>query len=93
MDKQYIGKKKINIIEEAIDDMKNEHPLNRGLSFLIRAKNEEFMVAQCLQSIVDIAEEIIFVDNNSTDRTLEIATLLAEKYPNIFVYQYLLRIY
>lgn len=88
MDKQYIGKKKINIIEEAIDDMKNEHPLNRGLSFLIRAKNEEFMVAQCLQSIVDIAEEIIFVDNNSTDRTLEIATLLAEKYPNIFVYQY-----
>lgn len=92
MNKQYIGKKTVTKIEEIINDLKIDHTLNHtlnhGLSFLIRAKNEELMVAQCLQSVADIADEIIFVDNNSTDKTFEIATLLANKYSNIFVYQY-----
>lgn len=88
MNKQYIGKQQVNTLEEVIGDTKNEYPICQGLSFLIRAKNEEFMVAQCIQSIIDIANEIIFVDNNSTDMTFQIATLFAEKYSNIFVYQY-----
>jgi GT2 family glycosyltransferase/Tfp pilus assembly protein PilF len=36
-------------------------------------KNEERFLAQCLRSIVDIADEIIITDTGSTDRTIEIA--------------------
>ena len=43
------------------------------LSVCIIAKNEEQLLKQCLNSIKDIADEIIFVDTGSTDKTKEIA--------------------
>ena len=60
------------------------HPRDRGitrefslmpppLSIAITAFNEEANLARCLQSVVDIAEEIVVVDSGSTDRTKEIA--------------------
>jgi len=53
------------------------------LSIIIPAFNEERLITDCIESIrsaiaaregVDIATELIVVDNNSTDRTAEIAT-------------------
>jgi len=44
-----------------------------GLSVCIIAKNEEKMIADCIQSVSNIANEIIVVDTGSNDRTIEIA--------------------
>lgn len=70
----------------------NQLRLRPGISFLIRAKNEENCIKDCIMSIVDIADEIIFVDNLSTDRTLFIVKDLARKYKNIKIYQYKIKI-
>lgn len=88
--KKYIGYKIVNTIDDAIIDIEytKNMQLTPGFSFLIRAKNEELLVEACLESIVSIADEIIFVDNGSSDLTLEKAKNFADKYNNIFVYQY-----
>lgn len=43
------------------------------LSVAIATFNEEKNIATCLESIKDIADEIVIVDGSSTDRTVEIA--------------------
>ncbi|WP_206817202.1 glycosyltransferase [Chroococcus sp. FPU101] len=46
--------------------------LRMGVSAMLRAKNEEKKIYDCLNSIFDVFTEIVFVDNGSTDKTLEI---------------------
>jgi hypothetical protein len=60
----------------------------KGTSFVIRARNEQENVEICLTSIVDIADEIVFVDHLSTDKTYDIAFELSKKYNNIKVFKY-----
>jgi len=45
------------------------------VTVVIRAKNEERWIGHCIQSVLDHLDtpEIIIIDNNSTDRTIEIA--------------------
>lgn len=43
------------------------------LSVLILAKNEEKNIKDCIESVLSIADEIVVVDDESTDRTAEIA--------------------
>lgn len=43
------------------------------LSVVLATLNEEKNIGRCLKSVKDIADEIIIVDENSTDRTREIA--------------------
>jgi len=43
------------------------------ISACIISYNEENKIEDCLRSLKDIADEIVLVDSNSTDRTLEIA--------------------
>ena len=43
------------------------------LSVTIVAQNEERTIAQVLAAVRDIADEVIFLDSGSTDRTIEIA--------------------
>lgn len=59
-----------------------------GISFIIRARNEENVVEQCVMSIIDIADEIIFVDHLSTDETFNIVDKLSKKYPHIKLYKF-----
>jgi len=44
-----------------------------SISLCMIVKNEEVNLARCLNSIKDVADEIIIVDTGSTDRTVEIA--------------------
>lgn len=44
------------------------------ISLCMIVKNEEDVLARCLNSLQDIPDEIIIVDTGSTDRTKEIAT-------------------
>lgn len=43
------------------------------ISLCMIVKNEEAVLARCLDSIADLVEEIIIIDTGSTDRTKEIA--------------------
>jgi len=53
-----------------------DHPT---ISVCLIARNEEKFLDQCLRSVMPIADEIIFVDTGSTDRTLEIARKYTDK--------------
>lgn len=48
------------------------------LSLIVIARNEEASIERCLRSAA-FADEIVLVDNNSTDRTVEIARSLGAK--------------
>lgn len=50
-----------------------------SISLCMIVKNEEKILARCLDSIHDLVEEIIIVDTGSTDRTKEIASTYTEK--------------
>lgn len=49
------------------------------ISVLILAKNEEDVIEECLKSVKDLADEIIVLDQNSTDKTATIAKKYTQK--------------
>lgn len=49
------------------------------LSVIILTKNEEAVIADCIESIKDLADEIIVIDSSSEDRTVDIAKHLGAK--------------
>ena len=57
-----------------------------NISVLIPTKNEELNIGRCLKAIEDWADEIIVIDSQSTDRTIDIATSCGAKVIQ-FVYQ------
>ena len=49
------------------------------ISVVISAYNEEKNIKECLESVKDLADEIIVVDNSSNDKTEEIAKQFTKK--------------
>ena len=88
--KNIVGRNVVNNIYEVLIDLKNitRDNLQRGISLIIRAKNEEQNIKECIESVVNYVDEIILVDNNSTDNTLKIMKFYESKYDNIKVYEY-----
>ena len=90
-DKNIIGRDVVNNIYEVLIDLSNPFPKNKlekGISLIIRAKNEELNIKDCIESVVDLVDEIIFVDNNSTDSTYNIVKKYTEIHKNIKLYRY-----
>ncbi len=54
------------------------------VSLCMIVKNEEKILKRCLDSIVDLMDELIIVDTGSTDRTKEIAM----QYPGVKLYDF-----
>ena len=52
---------------------------NPGLTVVAITKNEAANIAECLESVRGWADEIIVVDDESIDRTREIAQKIADK--------------
>lgn len=52
-----------------------------GISVLIPTQNEEAVVEACVRSFLSFGDELIVVDNGSTDRTKEIVGDLAAEHP------------
>ena len=91
--KKYIGRKNVFMIEEVLLDLELEKPnLLDGISLIIRAKNEESNIELCIESVIDLVDEIIFVNNNSNDDTLKLINKLAVKYDKIKVYNYFINV-
>lgn len=53
-----------------------------GISVLIACQNEEAIIALCILSFLEFGDELIVVDNGSTDRTKEIVSDLQAMYPH-----------
>jgi len=51
----------------------------KGISVMLRVKNEQRNIQRCLESIVDVFDEIVVIDNNSTDKTMEIVINLCKQ--------------
>ena len=51
----------------------------KKLSVVLATRNEESNIGKCLDSVKEIADEIIVVDENSTDKTREIAEKFGAK--------------
>ncbi len=52
------------------------------LSVIILTKNSENLLADCIESVKEIADEIIVIDDNSTDRTVGLAKHLGARVEN-----------
>jgi glycosyltransferase involved in cell wall biosynthesis len=52
----------------------------QSLSVIVITMNEEDRIGRCLDSVKDIADEIIVLDSGSTDRTLEIVAGYTDQY-------------
>ena len=66
--------------------------LRPGLTALIRAKNSERFIVQSIASIIDLVDEVVAVENNSTDDTWAVLFNLSKKYSNLRVYKYSIEI-
>ena len=53
------------------------------ISAVIITYNEEHNIARCLESLRDVAEEIVVVDSGSTDATIPIASQFPVRIVNI----------
>ena len=49
------------------------------ISVVVSAFNEEKMIEDCLKSAKNLADEIIFIDNSSSDKTVQIAKKYTDK--------------
>lgn len=56
-----------------------------SISLCMIVKNEEEVLARCLESVKDIVDEINIVDTGSTDRTVEIASSFTD---NVYHYEW-----
>ena len=60
-----------------------------GISWVARLKNADYFLETCLESHIPFLDELILVDNQSTDKTKEICKNLLNKYPDkVKFYEY-----
>ena len=59
----------------------------KGISLLIPTQNVEQTVELCLRSLKDFPDEIIVVDNGSTDGTIDIVKSIQHEIPNMQFYE------
>jgi glycosyltransferase involved in cell wall biosynthesis len=61
-----------------------------GISFIIKVRNEEATLEQCIRSLfpITVPHEIIVILHCCTDRSKEIAETLAKEHPSISIHEY-----
>ena len=64
---------------------RNGEPLKPGISAVVAAKNEEYIIPYCLNSLKGIADQIICIDNGSTDSTMQLMEKFKFENPKIHV--------
>ncbi len=71
---QFVRSTKFSNLEkdDRYDFYRSNFNKKKGVSAMLRIKNEEKNIRKVILSIADVFEEIIVVDNGSTDKTIEI---------------------
>lgn len=54
-----------------LDVTRSGHRLKPGITAVVAARNEEYLIPFCLRSLVGIADQIVCIDNGSDDGTLD----------------------
>lgn len=54
-------------------------PLKKGISFVMPAKDEEYTIRPCLESLIGVIDQFILIDNGSKDETLKIMKVFRER--------------
>jgi len=67
-------------LQRKIRVTRNARPLKPGISAVVAAKDEEYTIGMCLESLVEVADQVICIDNGSTDQTLKLMYAFKEKY-------------
>jgi cellulose synthase/poly-beta-1,6-N-acetylglucosamine synthase-like glycosyltransferase len=61
----------------------------RRVSAMLRVKNDEEFLAAAVRSIIDSVDEVVLVDNGSTDATPKVIAALRAEFPDkVVVYGY-----
>lgn len=61
----------------------------RTVSAMMRVRDEEEYLERAVESIIDLVDEVVLVDNLSSDKTPQIIAALAERYPGkVMPYEY-----
>ena len=80
-------------IYEVLNDLSQQKPvLEKGISLIIRAKNEELNIKDCIESVIDLVDEIMFVDNYSTDSTYSFVNKYTQIHRKIKLYKYNIKV-
>lgn len=66
-----------------LDNRNNENLLSQGISAMIRIKNEERNIYNVLRSIKNCFDEIVIIDNNSTDNTIQEINRAKSDFPSL----------
>jgi glycosyltransferase involved in cell wall biosynthesis len=86
-----IGLYKVIDINEVINDTNYGYSntnLKPGTAVVLRVKNECNTIYNCIKTIVDIIDQIVVVDNGSTDGTLELLKQIEKEHSNVILYEY-----
>ncbi len=67
------------VTEEQFLNLDKERPF--GLTGHLRVKNEALTLAKCIESVIDVLDELIITYDKSQDNTREIAVKYAAQYP------------
>ena len=62
------------------DESRNGAPLKDGITAVVSAKNEAYIIPFCLESLVGVVDQVVCIDNGSDDGTLEAMNAFKEKF-------------
>lgn len=68
--------------QNSISVTRDGKPLLPGITAIVAARDEEYTIGMCLQSLVGIADQVVCIDNGSADATLRIMKEFREKNRN-----------
>lgn len=86
-----IGSFRVESIDEVLVDINSSlqpSELKTGITALIRAKNASRFLRLAVESVAPIVNEVILVDNLSSDDSVQIARELERKFKNVNFYRY-----
>jgi glycosyltransferase involved in cell wall biosynthesis len=62
------------------DVSRSGKPLKDGITAVVSARNEEYIIAFCLKSLVGVVDQVVCIDNGSDDETLAAMRMFESKY-------------
>ena len=71
------------LLKENLNRASNGEPLKKGIAAVISMKDEEYTIEASIRSLHGFADQIICIDNGSTDRTVKIVQKLIKELSHV----------